>query len=130
MSPAKPVDKQTRGGRTWLLLGGAAVILAIALYFFVPWLITALNTVSTDDAYVNGHVTFVAPRVAGQVMRVLVDDNYHVKKGAVLVELDKEPFQVQVAIKKAAVDIAQSDLAPPRPASAGRSPSAGRPLQA
>ena len=110
MSPAKPVDKQTRGGRTWLLLGGAAVILAIALYFFVPWLITALNTVSTDDAYVNGHVTFVAPRVAGQVMRVLVDDNYHVKKGAVLVELDKEPFQVEVAIKKAAVDIAQSDL--------------------
>ena len=57
-----------------------------------------LNTISTDDAYVNGHVTFVAPRVAGQVKRVLVDDNYRVKKGQLLVQLDKEPFQVQVEI--------------------------------
>ena len=70
-----------------------------------------LNTVSTDDAYVNGHVTFVAPRVAGQVSRVLVDDNYRVKKGDVLVQLDKEPYQVQVAIKKAAVAAAEADLA-------------------
>ncbi|HKM55260.1 MAG TPA: biotin/lipoyl-binding protein [Isosphaeraceae bacterium] len=69
-----------------------------------------LNTVSTDDAYVNGHVTFVAPRVAGQVSQVLVDDNYRVKRGDLLVQLDKEPYQVQVAIKQAAVDAAQADL--------------------
>ena len=69
-----------------------------------------LNTVSTDDAYVNGHVTFVAPRVAGQVSRVFVDDNYRVKKGSVLVQLDKEPYQVQLAIKQAAVTAAEADL--------------------
>ncbi len=74
-------------------------------------MVTALNTVSTDDAYVNGHVTFVAPRVAGQVGKVLVDDNYRVKKGDVLVELDPEPYRVQVAIKHAAVEAAQTDLA-------------------
>ncbi|MBV9559509.1 MAG: HlyD family secretion protein [Bradyrhizobium sp.] len=76
----------------------------------VPRIFRALNTVSTDDAYVNGYVTFVAPRVAGQVARVLVDDNNRVKKGDVLVELDPEPFQVQVAIKQAALDAAQADL--------------------
>ena len=69
-----------------------------------------LNTVSTDDAYVNGHVTNVAPRVAGQVSRVLVDDNMRVKKGDVLVQLDKEPYQVQVQIKQAAVAAAEADL--------------------
>jgi len=69
-----------------------------------------LNTISTDDAYVNSHVTFVAPRVAGQVSRVLVDDNYRVKQGQLLVRLDKEPFQVQVAIKQAAVKAAEADL--------------------
>jgi membrane fusion protein (multidrug efflux system) len=69
-----------------------------------------MNTVSTDDAYVNGHVTFVAPRVAGQVSRVLVDDNYRVKQGALLVQLDKEPYKVEVAIKKAAVRAAEADL--------------------
>jgi membrane fusion protein (multidrug efflux system) len=71
----------------------------------------ALNTVSTDDAYVNSHVTFVAPRVGGQVTEVLVDDNYRVKKGDILVKLDREPYQVQVDIKKAAVDVAKTNLA-------------------
>jgi membrane fusion protein (multidrug efflux system) len=70
----------------------------------------ALNTVSTDDAYVNSHVTFVAPRVGGQVKFVRVDDNYRVKKGDVLVTLDKEPFQIQVNIKKAALLAAERDL--------------------
>jgi membrane fusion protein (multidrug efflux system) len=74
-------------------------------------LLTALNTVSTDDAYVNSHVTFVAPRVAGQVSKVLVDDNYRVKQGDLLVQLDPEPFDVQVAIKKAAVEVAETNLA-------------------
>src|SRR5262245_13551429 len=60
-------------------LGG--VVLALIGFFGAPWLIRTLNTVSTDDAYVNGHVTFVAPRVAGQVLHVLVDDNNRVNKG-------------------------------------------------
>src|SRR5262249_12147320 len=51
------------------------------------------------------------PRVAGQVKRVLIDDNIRVKQGAVLVELDKEPYQVQLEISKAAVATAEADLA-------------------
>jgi len=94
--------------------GALAAVLVFSLlaagFWLVPLILTALNTVSTDDAYVNGHVTFVAPRVAGQVARVLVDDNYRVNKGDLLVELDQEPYQVQVAIKTAAVEAAKSDL--------------------
>ncbi len=86
------------------------VVLALAAYFFTPDIITAFNTVSTDDAYVNGHVTFVAARVPGQVVSVLVDDNYRVKKGDLLVQLDKTPYEVQVEIKKAALVRAQADL--------------------
>jgi membrane fusion protein (multidrug efflux system) len=59
---------------------------------------------------VNGHVTFVAPRVSGQIARVLVDDNNAVHKGDILAQLDKEPLQDAVAEKKAAVDIAKADL--------------------
>jgi membrane fusion protein, multidrug efflux system len=69
-----------------------------------------LSTVSTDDAYVNGHVTFVAPRVGGQISRVLVDDNNRVHKGDLLAVLDKEPYQVAVSEKQAAVDTAKADL--------------------
>jgi len=93
-----------------LLQAVAVVGLAFGGYWLVPVVETMLNTVSTDDAYVNGHVTLVAPRVSGQVSRVLVDDNYRVKRGSVLVQLDKEPYQVQLAIKQAAVVAAEADL--------------------
>ena len=106
-----PPEKQKPSGRRRMLFGAAGVgILAAALWFGIPWVQTTLNTVSTDDAYVNSHVTFVAARVRGQVARVLVDDNYRVRKGDLLVQLDEEPFQIAVAIKKAAVDTATADL--------------------
>ena len=108
---APPPQPPAHAWRKWLLVAAAILAVAAGAYFLIPWIVTALNTVSTDDAYVNGHVTFVAPRVAGQVSRVLVDDNYRVKKGDLLVQLDKEPFRVQAAIKQAAVTVADTDLA-------------------
>jgi membrane fusion protein (multidrug efflux system) len=94
-----------------LLLGVLGVlVLVAALWFGIPYILLTLSTVSTDDAFVNGHVTFVAARVHGQVSRVLVDDNNRVHKGDLLVELDKEPFLDAVAVKKAAVDSAEADL--------------------
>lgn len=108
-APGKPPQSSVRRRRPWkpivgvFVLGGAAVV-------GIPWVRRALNTVSTDDAYVNGHVTFVAPRVSGQVARVLVDDNNRVHKGDLLVALDKEPYQVKVEIAQAAVDAAKADI--------------------
>ncbi len=93
-------------------LAGIVIGVAAAGYVLVPLVVTALNTVSTDDAYVNGHVTFIAPRVAGHVTTVLVDDNQRVKKGDLLVQLDKEPYQVQVDIKKSALVAAKRDWRP------------------
>jgi membrane fusion protein (multidrug efflux system) len=89
---------------------GAVAGLAIGGYYLAPTVKTMLESVTTDDAYVNGHVTYVAPRVAGQVSRVLVDDNERVNKGDLLVQLDKEPYQVQVDIKKAALVAAEAEL--------------------
>ena len=89
---------------------GLAAGLAVGGYYLKPAVETAMNTVSTDDAYVNGHVTLVAPRVSGQVSRVLVDDNDRVKRGDLLLQLDKERFEDQVAVKKAAVAAAEADL--------------------
>jgi len=86
------------------------LVLAAVWGLVIPWVQLTLNTVSTDDAFVNGHVTFVAARVSGQVSRVLVDDNNRVQKGDLLAELDKEPYRTAVATKQAAVDIAKADL--------------------
>ncbi len=94
----------------WLIWIVLLLILAGAGVASKPWLEKSWNTVSTDDAFVNGHVTFVAPRVSGQIARVLVDDNNRVHKGDLLVQLDPEPYQVLVNIATAAVASAQADL--------------------
>ncbi len=99
-----------RPKRRWLRFVITAFVALLILLIGVPRLLHSLRTVSTDDAYVNSYATFVAPRVTGQVARVLVEDNNRVKKGDALVELDPEPYHVQVAIKQAAVAAAQADL--------------------
>jgi membrane fusion protein (multidrug efflux system) len=105
-----PPNPQSKRRRRLLMGVLGALILVVVCVFGIPWIRFALNTVSTDDAYVNGHVTFVAPRVSGQISRVLVDDNYRVRKGELLAELDKEPYQIAVSQKKATVDTAEADL--------------------
>lgn len=65
---------------------------------------------TTDDAQIEGHVAFVAPHVAGQVKRVLVKDNQHVKAGDVLVELDDRDLNVRLAAARADVAAAKASL--------------------
>jgi membrane fusion protein, multidrug efflux system len=88
----------------------AVIVLAGAAYIGIPLVILAFTTVSTDDAYVNSHVTAVAARVPGQVAKVLVDDNYRVKKGDLLVALDQEPYRVQVKLKEAKLATARAEF--------------------
>jgi membrane fusion protein (multidrug efflux system) len=104
-APVAPLPKKRFPIRP-ILIG---VVVLVILFLGIPWIIRSFNTVSTDDAYVNSYVTFVAPRVTGQVLSVLVEDNNRVKKGAVLVQLDPEPYQVKLSIKQAALEKAQAD---------------------
>jgi membrane fusion protein, multidrug efflux system len=94
-----------------ILAGLGVVALAAIGYFGIPLVLLALNTVSTDDAYVNSHVTFVAARVSGQVAEdgVLTDDNKPVTKGMPIVLLDPEPFQKEVDRKEADLAKAKAD---------------------
>jgi membrane fusion protein (multidrug efflux system) len=109
-SVSPPPDHRPSRRRRLLVAALGALVLAAVCIFGIRWILVSLSTVSTDDAYVNGHVTFVAPRVAGQISRVLVDDNNRVHKGELLAELDKQPFQDAVAVKRAAVDTAEANL--------------------
>jgi len=109
-APAQPAAATPPAARRQRLLIVGAIVVGLVLIFGLRWVWRAFGTVSTDDAYVNSYVTFVAPRVSGQVARVAVEDNNRVKKGDVLVELDPQPYRVQTAIKQAAVDSAQANL--------------------
>jgi membrane fusion protein (multidrug efflux system) len=111
-APPKPaVTPASATKKRWWLRGVWALVAVLILIAGIQWYLKARDIVSTDDAYINGHVTFVAPRVGGQVARVLVDDNNRVHKGDLLVQIDKEPYQRQVDVAQAAVGVAQADLA-------------------
>ncbi len=105
-APEVPAAPPAKNRRPLFIAVVVVIILAIAL----PRVLRGLRTVSTDDAYVNSYVTFVAPRVVGQVAKVIVEDNNRVKKGDPLVQLDDEPYRVQVSLKQAAVEVAQANL--------------------
>lgn len=52
---------------------------------------------STDDAQADVHLYPVSARISGYVVKVNVDDNQWVEKGAVLVEIDPKDYEVAVA---------------------------------
>ncbi len=91
--------------RMRLVLAGAAVaVLVVAL---VWWHFSGRE--STDDAQVDGHITQIAPRVAGTVIKVNVRDNQHVEAGTVLVEID--PRDYRVAVERAEAELAAAEAA-------------------
>ena len=63
---------------------------------------------STDDAQVDAHLYPVSARVSGYVIKVNVDDNQYVQKGAVLVEIDPKDYEVAVDQAKANLASAES----------------------
>src|SRR5258705_13526149 len=63
---------------------------------------------STNDAYVEGRVVRISPKVSGQVISLRVDDNDAVKAGDLLLEIDPVDYQARVDQAVAAVAAAES----------------------
>jgi membrane fusion protein (multidrug efflux system) len=102
---APPVPK---GRKRAVLFVIVLVAVVVGLVFGVPKVSYMLGHVSTDDATVNSHVTYLSARIAGVADEVLADDNQFVEQGATLVRMDAEPYRVAVDQKQAA--LAQAKL--------------------
>ncbi|HQT38194.1 MAG TPA: HlyD family secretion protein [Acidocella sp.] len=94
---------QSRSKKPFVILG--LVLGSVALAGFVYYLINR-GYETTDDAQIDGNIYQISPRVAGQVVQVLVADNQHVTKDQVLVKLD--PRDAEAALAKAEADLAQA----------------------
>ena len=79
--------------RLALISVAVLVVAAVGIYYYLY----ARAHESTDDAFISGHVTAISPKVASYVSRVLIDDNWHVKQGDLLVELDARDFEARLA---------------------------------
>ena len=87
------------------LLGIALILRAWSLWPFDS------SRMSTDNAYVRGQITVLAPQVNGYVTEVLVKDFQQVKQGDALVRIDDRTYTEKVAQAQANLDSAKAALA-------------------
>ncbi len=98
---------QPRSRRRGIIIIVLALLAVVALGLW--WRSTFSE--DTDDAQINGHLIQVSSRIAGQVIRVDVDENEMVKAGDEIAELDPRDFQVAVENAEAALASAQAAAA-------------------
>ena len=98
--------------RKALIISGAALLLVVAAATFGHhWWTVGRFMESTDDAYVGGDITVIAPKVSGFIARVAVTDNQTVHSGDVLVELDNRDYVAARARAVAAVAAQEAAIA-------------------
>src|SRR6185369_5766042 len=88
------------------VLAGVSLIAAGRHWWYVSRFIQ-----TTDDAYVGGDVTVIAPKVAGFVQQLAVADNQQVHAGDLLLKLDDRDYRAALAKAEAAVAVQKAALA-------------------
>jgi multidrug efflux system membrane fusion protein len=91
LAPFRIARRILLSARAWILF--FLLVIAILIVYYI---LSDLYTPLTTEAYVQAYVVQVAPRVEGQVVYVLVQENQAVKKGDLLFEIDRRPFQHRV----------------------------------
>lgn len=75
------------------------------------WAFADTGRISTDNAYLRANVTSIAPKVAGYVVAIDVEDNQLVAAGDVLFRIDDRDFRARLAQAEANVTAAQARVA-------------------
>ena len=86
--------------RTLFGIGLVLILAVVGLYLFAQ----SMSYQSSDDAFIEGHVTGVAPKIAGRIDKVFIDDNQLVKKGDPIAEIDPRDYDTQLQQKQAALE--------------------------
>jgi membrane fusion protein (multidrug efflux system) len=108
-----------RAARSWTrrlpLIIGVILAIALATWGVRRWIFSR-HHVTTDNAQVDGHITSIAPRIAGFIDRVLVEENQHVKAGDTLVVLDRRDLMNKLEQAEADLRNAQAAVGSQRTA--------------
>jgi multidrug resistance efflux pump len=101
-----------RGGRV-ATFGFIALLIAGALVVLYAWHLPPFTNFvqTTDNAYVRGRTTVIAPQVSGYVTQVLVQDFEQVKAGQPLARIDDRIYRQRVEQAQAAIAAQQATLA-------------------
>jgi membrane fusion protein (multidrug efflux system) len=97
--------------RTLALACLAAIVGLGAAWYGHEWWTVGRYIESTDDAYIGGDITVIAPKVAGFIAEIAVTDNQSVHQGDLLVKLDDRDYRAALAKAEGAVAAARASLA-------------------
>jgi membrane fusion protein (multidrug efflux system) len=98
--------------RKYVAMTALALLLAAgAAWYGQKWWTIGRFIVSTDDAYVGGDITVIAPKVSGIIAKLAVADNQPVHAGDLLLTLDDRDYRAALAKAEAAVEAQQAALA-------------------
>lgn len=89
---------------------GLLLCLSAVVALGAGWAWASSDETSTDNAYVRGDVTGLAPKIAGYVTAVEVQDNQAVQAGDVLFRIDDRDYRARLAQAVANVEAAQARL--------------------
>jgi membrane fusion protein (multidrug efflux system) len=85
------------------------IIILVGSWIGLKMFITSKTRIETDNAFIEADIVSLSAKVSGTVTRVLVSDNQFVKKGDLLVEIDPQDYQVQMAKASAGVSVAENE---------------------
>jgi len=100
------VASPARSSRTVRSILIGLLLLVVLAYFGRRYFVYSRSWVTTDNAYLAGHIHAISSRVAGTVTEVLVDENQTVSAGTVLARLD--PADLNVRRQQAVAQVAQA----------------------
>jgi membrane fusion protein (multidrug efflux system) len=102
--PHAPALSPVRNWKRISIVSSAAIVIsALALWFLFG------NSITTDDAQVDGYITTVAPRISGDVVKLWVNDNQEVHAGDPLIDIDPRDYEAAHDQAKAAYDVAMAE---------------------
>ncbi|HWK46770.1 MAG TPA: HlyD family secretion protein [Stellaceae bacterium] len=107
-------DAANGGGRSYRAPIVFLIIVIAVIIGGVWYYLKTAGTESTDDAYTDGRAITIAPKIAGYVTALDVNDNQRVKAGDVLLEIDPRDYTVARDKAAAALALAKAQLAAAR----------------
>ncbi len=102
---------KSRLSRRALVVAGAVLAMLAAIAWALHYEAVGQYIETTDDAYVGGDVSDLAPQVSGLIAAIAVADNQPVHQGDLLVQLDDRAFRIAADKARAAVAAGQASLA-------------------
>jgi membrane fusion protein (multidrug efflux system) len=92
--------------KNWKWIVPLTIVLVLLLWYYL-WQQSIHE--STDDAFIEGDVTVISPRVSGHIDRVFINDNQVVKTRDILCDLDPRDYQASFDLSRAEVDAADAE---------------------